>query len=71
MTLLTVALKPQGVLVGLFQPVFVATKDDKAAMHGASAIEPEVTKLIQSIAALSPATDGKIINWSTGKIDPY
>lgn len=71
MTLLTVALKPQGVLVGLYQPVFVATKDDVKAMQGASAIEPEVAKLIKSIAALSPETNGKIVNFSTGKIDPY
>jgi NAD(P)-dependent dehydrogenase (short-subunit alcohol dehydrogenase family) len=71
MTLLTVALKPQGVLVGLFQPVFIATKDDKKAMQGAAAIEPEVAKLIKSIDDLSPATDGKIVNFSTGKIDPY
>jgi NAD(P)-dependent dehydrogenase (short-subunit alcohol dehydrogenase family) len=71
MTLLTVALKPQGVLVGLFQPVFVATKDDTKAMQGAAAIQPEVAKLIKCIDALSPATDGKIVNFSTGKIDPY
>src|SRR3984957_12252806 len=71
MTLLTVALKPQGVLVGLFQPVFVATKDDKKAMQGADAIEPEVAKLIRSIDDMSPATDGKIVNFSTGRIDPY
>jgi NAD(P)-dependent dehydrogenase (short-subunit alcohol dehydrogenase family) len=71
MTLLTVALKPQGVLVGLFQPVFVATKDDPKAMQGAAAIGPEVAKLIKCIDALSPATDGKIVNFSTGKIDPY
>ena len=71
MTLLTVALKPQGVMVGLFQPVFIATKDDKNAMQGAAAIEPEVAKLIKSIAALAPATDGKIVNFSTGRIDPY
>jgi NAD(P)-dependent dehydrogenase (short-subunit alcohol dehydrogenase family) len=71
MTLLTVALKPKGVLVGLFQPVFVATKDDTKAMQGAAPIAPEVSKLIQSIAALSPATDGKIVNFSTGRIDPY
>ncbi len=71
MTLLAVALRPQGVLVGLFQPVFVATKDDTQAMRGAAAIEPEVAKLIKSIAALSPATDGKIVNFSTGKVDPY
>ena len=71
MTLLTVALKPSGVLVGLFQPVFVATKDDTQAMKGASPIGPEVAKLIQQIDALSPATDGKIVNFSTGRIDPY
>jgi NAD(P)-dependent dehydrogenase (short-subunit alcohol dehydrogenase family) len=71
MTLLTVALKPSGVLVGLFQPVFVATKDDTQAMKGAAPIGPEVTKLIRQIDALSPATDGKIVNFSTGRIDPY
>lgn len=71
MTLLAVALKPTGVLVGLFQPVFVATKDDTKSMQGASAIEPEVAKLIKSIDAMSPETDGKIVNFSTGKVDPY
>ena len=71
MTLLTVALKPQGVMVGLFQPVFVATKDDVKAMQGAAAIEPEVAKLIKCIDDLSPATNAKIVNFSTGKIDPY
>jgi NAD(P)-dependent dehydrogenase (short-subunit alcohol dehydrogenase family) len=71
MTLLTVALKPQGVLVGLFQPVFVATKDDTSAMPGAAAIGPEVAKLIRTIDAMSPATNGKIVNFSTGRIDPY
>jgi NAD(P)-dependent dehydrogenase (short-subunit alcohol dehydrogenase family) len=71
MTLLTVALKPQGVLVGLFQPVFIATKDDPKNMQGADPIQPEVAKLIKSIAALSPATNGKIVNFSTGKVDPY
>jgi len=71
MTLLAVALKPQGVLVGLFQPEFVATKDDTKAMQGATPVEPEVAKLIKTIADMSPATDGKIVNFSTGKIDPY
>src|SRR5665213_3469590 len=71
MTLLTVALKPKGVLVGLFQPVFVATKDDTKAMQGAAPIGPAVGKLIQSIDDLSPATNAKIVNFSTGKIDPY
>ena len=71
MTLLTVALKPQGVLVGLFQPVFIATKDDTQAMKGASPVGPEVAKLIKQIDALSPATNAKIINFSTGRIDPY
>jgi hypothetical protein len=66
-----VALKPQGVLVGLYQPVFIATKDDAQNMQGADAIQPEVAKLIKSIAALSPATNGKIVNFSTGKVDPY
>ncbi len=71
MSLLAVALKPSGVLVGLFQPEFVATKDDTKAMQGAAAVEPEVAKLIKAIAAMSPATDGRIVNFSTGKLDPY
>jgi NAD(P)-dependent dehydrogenase (short-subunit alcohol dehydrogenase family) len=71
MSLLAVALKPQGVLVGLFQPEFVATKDDTKAMQGASPVGPEVAKLIKTIADMSPATDGKIVNFTTGKVDPF
>ena len=71
MSLLAVALKPQGVLVGLFQPEFVATKDDTKAMQGASPVGPEVAKLIKAIADMSPATDGKIVNFTTGKVDPF
>ncbi|HEX3837169.1 MAG TPA: SDR family NAD(P)-dependent oxidoreductase [Steroidobacteraceae bacterium] len=71
MTLLAVAVKPKGVLVGLFQPVFVATKDDVKAMQGAASVGPEVAKLIKCIDDMSPATDAKIVNFSTGKIDPY
>lgn len=71
MTVLAVALKPTGVLVGLFQPVFVATKDDMKTMGGAAAIQPQVAKLINAIAAMSPDTDGKLVNFSTGKVDPF
>jgi hypothetical protein len=27
--------------------------------------------MIKAIDAMSPATDGKIVNFSTGRIDPY
>ena len=70
-SILAVQMKPQGVLVGLFQPVFVATKDDTKNMKGASQVTPEVAKLIKVIDQMSPETSGRIVNFSTGKVDPY
>ncbi|MGH8259274.1 MAG: SDR family NAD(P)-dependent oxidoreductase, partial [Steroidobacteraceae bacterium] len=70
--LLAYDLKPKGVLVGLFEPIFVASKRDMDARLRAEApIGREVAKLIRQIDALSPATSGKIVNFSTGKIDPF
>lgn len=70
--MLAFSLKPKGVLVGLFQPIFVASKRDMdARMRAEAPIGREVGKLIKQIAALSPATSGKIVNFTTGKIDPF
>jgi NAD(P)-dependent dehydrogenase (short-subunit alcohol dehydrogenase family) len=71
MTLLAVALKPKGVLVELYQPVFVATKDDMQSMKGAAPVAQEVAKLVKLIATQGPDASGKITNFSTGKIDPF
>jgi NAD(P)-dependent dehydrogenase (short-subunit alcohol dehydrogenase family) len=72
MTLLAIALKPKGVLVGLFEPIFVASKRDMSAqMRERAPIDREVGKLIHQIDVMSPATAGKIVNFTTGKIDPF
>lgn len=70
-SLLAVQMKRHAVLVGLFQPVFVATKDDIKDMKGASPVTAEVAKLIKVIDQMSPATSGRIVNFSTGKIDAF
>lgn len=72
MVMLAFAMKPRGVLVGLFEPIFVASKRDmNARMRAAAPIDREVGKLIRQIAAMSPETSGKIVNFTTGKIDPF
>jgi NAD(P)-dependent dehydrogenase (short-subunit alcohol dehydrogenase family) len=70
-TLLAVQMHKHGVLVGLFQPVFVATKDDIKDMKGAAPVSTAVTQLIKQIDLMSPATDGKIVNFSTGRVDAF
>lgn len=71
-SMLALKMKPKGVLVGLFEPVFVASKRDMTGRLAAEApIDREVAKLIKQIDALGPATSGKIVNFTTGKIDPF
>ena|GEM_PF-3862788 len=71
-TMLAYRLKPEGVLVGPFEPVFVASKRDMdARLRAAAPIDREVAKLIRQIDALSPETSGRIVNFTTGKIDPF
>ncbi|MFO7277049.1 MAG: SDR family oxidoreductase [Pseudomonadota bacterium] len=69
--LLSIALKERGILVGLFQPVFVASKKDMKNMQNASPVDVEVAKLIKHIEQMSPETSGKIVNFQTGRIDPF
>jgi len=71
MTMLAFAMKPKGVLVGLFQPIFVASKKDMGQLRGAAPVDREVAKLIHQIDTLDEARSGKIINFSTGQIDPF
>ena len=69
--LLSIAMKPKGVIVALVQPIFVASKTDLADMKGAAPLDQEVAKLIKTIDRLTMAQAGKISNWSTGRIDPF
>ncbi|HTY51040.1 MAG TPA: SDR family NAD(P)-dependent oxidoreductase [Steroidobacteraceae bacterium] len=69
--LLAVAMKPRGVLVELYQPVFVATKDDMKNMKGAYALQPSVAELIRLIGSQGWDADGRITNFNTGRLDPF
>ena len=71
MALLAIQLKPQGVLVSLVQPVFVASKSDMANVKGADPLDREIAKLLKVIAAMTADSSGKITNFTTGKIDPF
>lgn len=71
MTLLAVQKKPQGVIVALVEPIFVASKSDLANMKGAAPVDQEVGKLIKVIDAVTLDDTGKIRNFSTGKVDGF
>jgi hypothetical protein len=64
-------MKPKGVIVGLVQPVFVASKSDMKNMRGADPLDREVGKLIKVIDAMTPEASGRITNFTTGKFDPF
>jgi len=69
--LLSIAMKPKGVIVALVQPFFVASKADVANMTGAAPLDQEVAKLIQVIERMTMDSAGKITNFITGKTDPF
>jgi NAD(P)-dependent dehydrogenase (short-subunit alcohol dehydrogenase family) len=71
MVVLSVLMKPKGVIVALVQPVFVASKADLANMKGAAPLDQEVGKLVKVIDAITMDSSGKITNFSTGKFDPF
>jgi NAD(P)-dependent dehydrogenase (short-subunit alcohol dehydrogenase family) len=71
MTLLAVQLRSKGVIVALVEPVFVASKADLANMKGAAPLDQEIAKLIKVIDSVGMDSSGRIINFSTGKIDPF
>lgn len=71
MSQLAVQMKSRGVIVGLVQPVFVASKKDMKNVKGAAPLDQEVAKLVKVIDALSLQGSGRITNFSTGKFDPF
>ena len=71
MVLLSIAMKPKGVIVGLVQPIFVASKADVANMQGAAPLDQEVAKLVGVIDRMNMDGAGKITNFSNGKTDPF
>jgi len=71
MNMLAFAVKPKGMLVGLYQPIFVATKRDMKSMQQATPVDKAVAKLIKEIDNLSAERSGKITNFETGQIDPF
>ncbi len=71
MVMLAYALRPKGITVGLFEPIFVATKPDMQHMRVAAPVDRAVAGLIRQIDAMGPERSGKIVNFQTGKIDPF
>jgi NAD(P)-dependent dehydrogenase (short-subunit alcohol dehydrogenase family) len=71
MVLLSIAMRPKGVIVALVQPIFVASKADLKNMTGAAPVDQEVGKLIRVIDGMTLDSAGKITNFSTGRIDPF
>ena len=71
MVLLSIAMREQGVIVAMFQPVFVASKSDLKNMKDASPVELEIAKFIKEVDALTMERSGKITNFTTGQIDPF
>jgi NAD(P)-dependent dehydrogenase (short-subunit alcohol dehydrogenase family) len=71
MTLLANAVREQGVIVALFQPVFVASKADIKNMRNAAPVEQEIAKFIKEVDKLTMERSGKITNFSTSQIDPF
>jgi hypothetical protein len=71
MTMLAFAVKPKGMLVGLYEPIFVATKRDMGDLKAAAPVEREVGKLVKQIDALDAERSGKITNFTTGQTDPF
>lgn len=71
MSLLAIQLKPRGVIVGLVQPVFVASKSDMKNVPGAAPLDQEVRKLVKVIDGMTQEASGRITNFSTGRFDPF
>ena len=72
MSVLAIAMRSQGVLVGLFEPAAPgATVQQIAATGGNAPVERDVAKLIEQIAALDAQRSGRITNFTTGQIDPF
>jgi NAD(P)-dependent dehydrogenase (short-subunit alcohol dehydrogenase family) len=69
--LLSHAVKDDGVIVALTQPIFVASKKDMKDNPRAAPVDQEIAKLIKVIDNLTMESTGKITNFTTGQIDPF
>jgi NAD(P)-dependent dehydrogenase (short-subunit alcohol dehydrogenase family) len=71
MVMLAFAMRPKGVMVGLFEPILVASKKDMANVRGAAPVGQSVARLINLIDTMTPEDSGRIRNFSSGAIDPF
>jgi NAD(P)-dependent dehydrogenase (short-subunit alcohol dehydrogenase family) len=72
MTLLAIAMRPQGVLVGLYEPAAPgATAQEIGATGGIAPVDRDVARLIEQIESLDAQHSGRITNFTTGHIDPF
>ena len=69
--LLSEQVKPKGVIVALFQPVFIASKQGMENMTNADPVDREVGKLIRIVDTMGMERSGKITNFTTGEYDPF
>ncbi len=69
--LLAEQMKPKGVIVGLFQPVFIASKKGMENIKEAAPVDQEIAKLIAIIDKMGMERSGRITNFSTGEYDPF
>jgi NAD(P)-dependent dehydrogenase (short-subunit alcohol dehydrogenase family) len=66
------ALKKQGIVVSLVEPILVASKPGVSSVPMSSPVDVEVAKLVKIIDGMTvESAGGKITNFSTGKIDPW
>jgi len=65
------AVKGDGVIVALVEPVLVASKPGVSGNPMAKPLDEEVGKLVKIIENLTPESSGKITNFSTGETDPF
>ncbi|MEP7243166.1 MAG: SDR family NAD(P)-dependent oxidoreductase [Gammaproteobacteria bacterium] len=68
---LAYAVKPKGVIVTLVEPILVASKPGVESNPMAKPLNEEVGKLVKVIDTLTMERSGKIINFTTGEIDPF
>ncbi len=72
MVLLSIALQPKGVRVGLYEPAAPgATAEEIARTGGNAPVDQDVSRLIRQIDELDMRHTGKITNFTTGRTDPF
>lgn len=72
MRLLAIAMEPQGVRVGLYEPAAPgATAAEIGATGGNAPVDGDAARLIRQIESLDGRHSGRITNFTTGQIDPF